>query len=270
MAAMVGTDLHPELGSPVADHLPNYAYTARRVLGGGLCAVAGVVVALAGLKVIPLPIREGFWETAAALVMGGILLVFGLYFAVDAVRCTGPRVVVYERGFVAGREVFLWDRVEAFYQLVAELSVSGLPLSLTEYSVRRDDGRVIRFTRGVCGAGTLATEIQERINPRLLADARAAFAAGREVRFGEVLVDAGGLKFSDVGSGRARKVSWNEIDRLDPGGMQIHVRKAGESRLARLAGGGESIATRQVANMAVFLALVGEILARRPKGQQGA
>src|SRR5262245_45980546 len=115
MAAIIDTDLHPELGSRLADHPPNYGYTVRRVLAGVLSMVAGVIVVLVERKVIPIPVREGFWETAAAFVMGGILLVFGLFFAVDAVRRTGPRVVVYERGFIAGREVFLWDRVDAFY-----------------------------------------------------------------------------------------------------------------------------------------------------------
>ena len=48
--------------------------------------------------------------------------------------------------------------------------------------------------------------------------------------------------------------------------MQIQVRKAGESRLARLAGAGYTIATRKVANVAVFLTLVAEILAGRGPG----
>jgi hypothetical protein len=263
---MRGPDRHPELGSRVADHPPNYAYTVRRVLAGVLSVVAGVAVTLIGLKVLPLPVKEGFWETVAAFVMGGILLAFGLFFAVDAVRRTGPRVVVYDRGFVAGREVFPWDRVDAFYQLAGELNISGVPLSLTEYTVRRDDGRVVRFTRGVCRAGILAAVIQERINPRLLAEARAAFAAGREVSFGDVLIDADGLRFSDMMSGQARKVSWNEVRGVEADGMQIRVRKAGESRLARLAGAGNSIATRKVANVAVFLTLVAEILAGRGPG----
>jgi hypothetical protein len=266
MAAMTGPDVHPELGPRVAEHPPNYAYTVRRVLAGVSSVAAGVAVALIGSKVIPLPVTEGFWETVAAFVMGGILLAFGLFFAVDAVRRTGPRVLVYDRGFVAGGEVFPWDRVDAFYQLAAELNVSGVPLSLTEYTVRRDDGRVVRFTRGVCRAGILAAVIQERINPRLLAEARAAFAAGREVCFGDVLLDAGGLRFSDVLSGQARRVSWNEVRGLNADGMQIQVRQAGASRLARLAGAGPSIATRKVANVTVFLTLVAEILAGRGSG----
>jgi hypothetical protein len=263
---MRGPDRHPELGARVADHPPNYAYTVRRVLAGVLSVVAGVAVTLIGLKALPLPVKEGFWETVAAFVMGGVLLAFGLFFAVDAVRRTGPRVVVYDRGFVAGREVFPWDRVDAFYQLAGELNISGVPLSLTEYTVRRDDGRVVRFTRGVCRAGTLAAVIQERINPRLLAEARATFAAGREVSFGDVLIDADGLRFSDMMSGQARKVSWNEVRGVGADGMQIRVRKAGESRLARLAGAGNSIATRKVANVPVFLTLVAEILAGRGPG----
>jgi len=263
MAATLGTDMHPELGSRVAVHPPNYAYTVRRVLAGVLVVVAGVAAALIGLKVIPLPVKEGFWETAAAFALGGILLACGLFFVVDAVRKTGPRVLVYDRGFVAGREAFPWDLVDAFYQLGAELNVSGVPLSLTEYTVRRDDGRVVRFTRGVCGAGSLAAVIQQRIHPRLLAEARAAFAAGRKVSFGDASIDADGLRFSDVMSGQWRKVSWHELRGMEADGTQIRVRKASESRLARLTGASESIATRKVANAAVFLSLVAEILAGR-------
>jgi len=261
MAAMINTDTHPELGSRVADHPPNYAYTVRGVLAGVLFLAAGVAVLLLGLRVIPVPVREGFWETVAAFVMSGILLAASLLFIVDAVRTTGPRVLVYDRGFVAGGEVFRWDRVDAFYQLPAELDIHGVPLSLTEYTVRRDDGRVVRFTRGVCGAGALAALIQQRITPRLLAEARAAFAADQEVSFGDVVIDADGLRFSDVMSGQPQKVSWNEVRRVEADGMHIRVRKAGESRVARLAGGGAGIATRKVANVAVFLTLVAEILA---------
>jgi hypothetical protein len=260
---MIGPDSHPELGSLIADHPPNYAYTIRRVLGGGLSVAAGVAVILIGLKIIPLPIRGGLSETLAALVIGGILLAFGLFFAIDAVLLTGPRVLVYDRGFVAGQEVFPWDRVDAFYQLGVELSVSGVPVSLTEYTVRRHDGRMIRFTRGVCGVEGLAGVIQQQINPRLLADARAAFAAGRELSFGAVSIDHNGMTFSDVRSGRTRTLNWNELCGIDADGMQIQIRKAGESRLARLAGAGDSIATRKVANVAVFLTLVDEVLANR-------
>ena len=41
-------------------------------------------------------------ETVAAFVLGVMFLAFGLFF-VYAVRKTGPRVFVYERGLVAGR-----------------------------------------------------------------------------------------------------------------------------------------------------------------------
>jgi|GEM_PF-3548633 len=263
MVAQTDTQRHQELGLFVADHRPNYAYTARRALGGALFAFAGAAVVLVGLKVIPFPHREGFWETVSVFVLGGILLASGLFFAVEAIRTTGPRVLVYEGGFLAGRHMFPWDRVETFHQLAAELDISGLPLSLTEYTIRRDDGRVIRFTRGVCRAGALAALVQERIQPRLLAKARALLAAGKEVDFGDVQLGADGLKFSDVMRGQVRKVAWHELRGVEAGGMQIHIRTASESALARWTGSGASIATRNVANVAVFLALVAEVLASR-------
>lgn len=258
----IDADVHPELGPRIAVHEPNYAYTVRRVLGGTVSASAGIVFGLIGLKVIRLP-RDEFWETVSAFAIAGILLAFGLYFAIDAVRMTGPRVVVYDRGFVAGSEIYRWEQIPVLYMLGAELNISGVPLSLTEYRVHRDDGCVVHFTRGVCDAEQLAVQIQQRIQPRLLAAARAAFAAGRKVDFGDAAIDAEGLTFSDVVSGQTRKLRWSEISRLDGGGAQVHVHMPNESRLARLAGSGKSIATRKVANVTVFLALVTEILAAR-------
>lgn len=265
---MATTVKHPDLGSLVAVYPPNYIYAARRLLGGMLSVAAGIAFTLIGLRVIPFPVKEEFWETVAVYATGGVFLAFGLFFATEAVLTTGPRVLVFERGFVAGRRAFSWDRIDAFYQLAVVLSFSGLPLSLTEYTVRADDGRIFRFTHGVRRAAILAALIQERINPRLLAEARAAFAAGEEVDFGEASIDADGLRFCEVTNGQWRTVRWNDLRAVEADGMQIRVRKATESRLSRLAGAGDNIATIKVANVGVFLALVNDILSDRAASQE--
>jgi hypothetical protein len=259
---MTGT-IDPQLGPKVTEHPPNYVYFVRGVLGGIVFLLGGGAVLLIVLQVIPFQIIDDFWEAVSAYVLAGIFLASGLFFVVDAVRTTGPRVVVYERGLIAGREVFLWDQTETFHQLAAELNVSGVPVSLSEYSLRQKDGRVLRFTRGVCRAEALASEIQERINPRLLAEARAAFSAGQEVSFGDAAIDATGLKFSDVRNGKTRRLSWKEIRAIEADGMQIRVRTFDESRLAQFTASGPGIATRQVANLGAFLTLAAEILDRQ-------
>jgi len=135
--------------------------------------------------------------------------------------------------------------------------------SLTEFWVRRDDGRDLSFTLGISRGELLAATIQMQIQPRLLAAARATFAAGREVSFGDVAVDSIGMAVSDVRSGQVRRIVWRDLRAVEAGGMQIHLRLHGDSQLSRLTGGGSSIATRNVANAAVFVALVKEILAGR-------
>jgi hypothetical protein len=257
---MISAEFHPELGKHIADYPPNYAYTARRVLAGVLLVILGIGFVLVGLNVFRLPIAKGLWESIAAHATGGIFAASGLFFAVDGIRSTGPRVQVYEGGFVAGRDVFPWDCIEAFFLLRAELDTPGIPVSLTEYTVRCDDGRQVRFTIGVCQAEILAATIQERINPRLLAKARAEFVGGKQVTFDDASIDAEGLRFADLASGRTKQVGWNELNGVEAGGPSIAVRKIGESTLARLAGA-DRIATCKVANPMVFLTLVAEVLA---------
>ena len=263
---MFDPNTHPELGRPLATHGPNYWYAVRKSLGWGLMAAAGVACILVGLHVIDIPRQEGLGETLACFGMGGVFLACGLFFVFDTLRSTGPKVVVYERGFVAGAHTFAWERIVAVYQLKLTISMSGLPIDLSEYTIRRDDGRELRFTGGVRRVAELVTTIQEQVNPRLLASARAAFAAGRDVDFDAVSVDANGLRFVNLAQGGLGEIDWDHIDDIVANGMTIAIRKRGGSRIAWYAGTGDAIATRKVANVHVFLTLVSEILATQHEG----
>jgi hypothetical protein len=253
--------LHPALGKQLAEFSPNYIRAAKLVFFGSTVVAAGIVPLLFGLKLVDLPIADGPGERLAAVVLGVLLIGFGIFVVADGVRSIRSSVLVFEHGFAARGGLFEWDRIAAFYQLVGTFDVQGiLRFPFATYRIRCDDGRSCTFDLGVSGATELASVIQRVINPGLLSKARADIAAGQAVDFGIVSLTPAGIRYGHDGR-ETKLATWEQIESLSVNGLILRVRTVGMSRMERFGEylGGLPIAVRRVANLEVFLTLVSEM-----------
>ena len=259
------------LGRQIAVYPPNYLRIVGTILGWFLFLIAwGTLGLLWAIGVIDLPGKPlEFWTRVGISAGAAPLLAFGLWMTWDAGRAVLLRTVVYEHGFVVRGLVFPWDEIDTVHCWSVEIE-SVVSLDLSEFTVRRIDGTIVRFDRGVRRIDELMATIQQATLPRLLAAAKATLAAGEAVDFGDVKLTSDELRFKNLADENWKTAPWDRVVSMYGDGPRIQIRQVGQSRLARFYASGDSVSTRGVANAAVLLTLAAEQLADRGRESSAA
>ncbi|HEY4384542.1 MAG TPA: DUF6585 family protein [Ktedonobacteraceae bacterium] len=234
------------------------------------------------------------WMSWWGIILGGS--VFGLWLAVvifsfshvmDATPVLGPiillwlalvvhsfyrrrywRVCVYDQGLLIVKrtkvDVFRWEDVETFWQLVMDYRRIRLPLLVVlmlgpmrcKYKLMQRDGHTLVLTHTIRNADELGKVLNRFLIGVMFPRFLAWYEAGEEVAFGPLSVDREGIH-----KDRSLLV-WDEIQSVQIGQNLMGV---GNNivRISRKGGGGWTLMLVTIPDVYVFEKLAQYILAQR-------
>jgi len=228
-----------QLGRLLSVHRRSERFTL--VLG---CALLGLFpfAFLAGTAPLGTPIVGAvFWPPAVLGLRTSPLVVRGL---------RRQQIRLYEQGFVvAGADdapqVWRWDRISVVFERSQRRGITGFRYGASAiYTVVGLDGRTIKLSTEWDGIRLLGREVCLRTAAAQLRSALAALEQGRDLRFGDVVVDATGVRC------RRGWAPWPELDFALT--RQRRVRLEVADRFRPLA----SIPAWKIPNVALFIQLM--------------
>ncbi|HEX6468565.1 MAG TPA: DUF6585 family protein [Streptosporangiaceae bacterium] len=143
-------------------------------------------------------------------------------------RLARQRIYLYDQGFVhadgGGRfDVYRWDQISTVFQRIVSTRYNGIPAGTQyQYTVTRADGTTIKLKNFWQDVSELGGEINLRVSQTQLPAMLDALARGRNIEFGDIVVNATGV------AGRRGSVPWSEISKVSVYNGQVSLQRAGK------------------------------------------
>jgi hypothetical protein len=143
-------------------------------------------------------------------------------------RLSRKRIYLYDQGFVhadgKGRfDAYRWDQIATVFQRIVSTRYNGIPAGTQyQYTVTRADGTTIKLTNFWQDVPELGGEINLRVSQTQLPAMLDALARGRNIEFGDIVVNAAGV------AGRRGSVPWSEISKVSVDNGQVSLQRAGK------------------------------------------
>ncbi len=190
------------------------------------------------------------------LVMAGVMLLGGLYWAWCIIARWNDAAVVYREGLAHfnGRRVrmFRWSEIESLAMEVVQMRYRGvIPMGTRrKYTIVDPLGGKLLLDGTLARVEELYDQVRAGAFPHIIARARQRFDAGEALQFGPFTIDKG----QGIRKGR-KSYAWGEISRIavENGAVGVSPRKGGLF-------GGLSAPVAKVPNLDAFLVLALEMV----------
>jgi hypothetical protein len=200
-----------------------------------------------------------------SVIIGLLLLAGALIAPLIFLLNRSQRVYVFAEGLVQSKgntsEMVRWDQVESVLQAIIKITykvVYVIPIARIvrhAYTVRRTDGTRLVFRDSLRGVEALGDRVSRETARYLFPKALAAYRAGEQVAFGDLMVSKQGISRS------GKLLPWTQYQKVDVANGVVKIQQQGK-RLSWA-----SVQVRRLPNVVVFLNLMEAIQREQRQGQ---
>lgn len=244
-----------QLGAKVAEY--RRWLRPSGIVTSALLAVAGLLVLLGASGTA----GDGALEL---FIIGLLLVACALIAPLMFLLNRGQRVYVFAEGLVqikgSRSDVVRWDQVESVLQAIVKQTIRMYLIPVARiirhtYTVRRTDGTRLIFRDSLRGVEALGDRISRETTRTLFPKALAAYHAGEQVTFGDLVISKQGL----VKSGKL--LPWVEYQGVEVAKGVVRIQQRGKRF------NWASVPVRRLPNLLVFLNLMESIQREQRQGQ---
>jgi hypothetical protein len=234
---------------------------AQRYEGGGGIGSVITAILLAGIGgflvygglVYEAPRRSSDNSNIGMMVVGGAMVVIGLFLLFNWWRSRGVYVQVYSDGLARGQgdkvQEVRWDNVSQVWQSITKHYRNGIYTGTTYlYTVQTNDNRTLKFGNEIKGIEQLGQTIQNESTKRLFPKMVNAYNSGQAVPFGQFTLSKDGVGHKN------KYLSWAEIEGTQINNGYVTFKKQGKWF------NWANVPVASIPNLIVFLSLIDHVV----------